>query len=180
MDTGKFYFISNEYFDVFDPNHSLPKNKEAVGVHSANRPCFMAFPDDKDNRVFWCIPISSKVEKYKLIVEQKAQYRIKRNLPPRECDTIRFCKVLGTERAFLIQNLFPTTEKYVLSEYYDKKRHQEVRISKNSEQDIISRAQKLLRLHRNGMSYMYVDIDSIYQKLKEELRLQDSEDNVTN
>ncbi len=180
MKKGKFYFIENDFFVKYDAAHSLMQNKETFTATDAGRPCYMAFPDENDERIFWCIPISSKIDKYKRIVEQKAQNRIKKNLPPRECDTIRFCDVLGQERAFLIQNIFPTIDKYVLCEYYDKKRNREVRISQNSEDDIIYRAQKILRLHINGANFIYTDIDTIYRGLKEELQSQDNKETIKN
>lgn len=174
MDKGSFYFISDDFFSKFDPNHDLMQNKEHINGVTTRRPCFMAFPDNKDERIFWCIPISSKVDKYKQIVAQKAQNRINKNLPPKECDTIRFCKVLGQERAFLIQNLFPITSTYILAKYFDKNSGQEVRIAQNAERDIISRAQKVLKLHRNGIKLVFGDIDKIYRGLAAELQPQNS------
>lgn len=168
MEIGRFYFITNEFFDKYDPNHTLSQNKKAINGHEANRACFMAFPDEEEESIFWCIPISSKTSKYKQIVLQKAQNRIAKKLPPAECDTIRFSKVLGLERAFLIQNMFPIIKKYILNQYFDNN-NQEVRISENSEKDIIYRAQKVLNLHRHGINIIFGDIDTIYRGLKEEL-----------
>ena len=51
------------------------------------------------------IPFSSQVSKFKGIYNKKMQ---KYN----RCDTIVFGEVLGHEKAFLIQNMCPITEKY--------------------------------------------------------------------
>lgn len=171
MDKGRFYFISEDFFNKFDMNHDLMQNKEHINGVTTGRPCFMAFPDDKDGRIFWCIPISSKVEKYKRIVARKAQNRINKNLPPKECDTIRFCEVLGQERAFLIQNIFPITSTYILGKYVDKNSGHEVRIAQNAERDIIAKAHKVLKLHRNGVKLVFGDINKIYRGLAAELQL---------
>ena len=68
------------------------------------RPCFFAVVDD--DGLFWMIPISSRVEKYKKVYDKK----VKKN---GRCDTICFADVLGRERTFLIQNAFPIIEQYI-------------------------------------------------------------------
>ena len=80
------------------------KNKE----EGHGRPCFLAIQDY--DGLYWMIPISSKVEKFKAIYKHKTQNG-------KRCDTICFANVLGNERAFLIQNMFPITEKYISGEY---------------------------------------------------------------
>lgn len=169
MDEGRFYFVKDEFFKKHDPHRTLMQNKESIDGKLANRPCFMAFPDDKHNNIFWLVPFSSKTDKYKGIVAQKAKKRAERNLPPRECDTIRFGDVLGIEKAFLIQNMFPITESYISNQYLDKNIKAEVRISRNIEQEIISCAKKVLKLHRNGVNLIFGDIDAIYRQLTAEL-----------
>ena len=67
------------------------------------RPCFFAKQIEEN---FWLIPISSKVEKYQKIYEEKiAKYPA--------YDGIKFGYVNGEKRAFLIQNIFPITEKFI-------------------------------------------------------------------
>ena len=98
MDIGRFYFVKDEFFDRFDPDHRLMQNKEKIDGKSTNRPCFMAFPDAENNQIFWLVPISSKIEKYENIVQQKAQKRARANQPPIKCDTIRFGEVAGQKK----------------------------------------------------------------------------------
>lgn len=167
---GRFYFIKDEFFDKFDPNHELMQNKDDGDGKLGGRPCFIAFPDTENSQIFWLVPFSSQTEKYMGIVEHKAQKRANLNKPPVECDTIRFCDVLGHKKAFLIQNMFPITSRYISSQYFIKNTNVEVRIAQNLEQDIIFRAKKVLKLHRNGIKLIFGDIDTIYQKLTTELQ----------
>ena len=69
------------------------------------RPTYFCIKDD-DTDILWFIPMSSRVDKYKKIRDEK----IKKY---GSCDTILIKKFLGKESVFLIQNMFPTIEKYV-------------------------------------------------------------------
>ena len=92
---GYSYHIKDCFFsDVSDS--SLMSNKE----NGNYRPHYYAIEDSKNKDIFWMIPISSKVEKYKRIVASK----IKRN---GKCSTILIGIFTGEEKAFLIQNAFP-------------------------------------------------------------------------
>ena len=60
----------------------------------------------KDKDILWFIPLSSKVDKYKKIVDKKIEkYGV--------CNSILIRDVLGNKSAILIQNAFPTLEKYI-------------------------------------------------------------------
>ena len=59
--------------------------------------------------LYWMIPISSKVEKFKAIYKHKTQNG-------KRCDTIYFANVLGNERAFLIQS----KRRYLTPYYYSE------------------------------------------------------------
>lgn len=60
----------------------------------------------KDGDILWFIPISSKVEKYEKILNKKIKKYGK-------CYTIIIDKIFGDKAAVLIQNAFPTLEKYI-------------------------------------------------------------------
>lgn len=74
------------------------------------RPCFYAFKDSRNPDIYWLVPVSSNIAKYKELHE----YKTKRY---GRCDTIHFGNIKGKECAFLIQNLCPVTEKYIESKY---------------------------------------------------------------
>lgn len=98
-----FYIIKDQFFiDVADPY--LKRNK------GENRPHYYCFKDAK-NGVYWVIPLSSRVEKYRTIMES----RIAAGKP---CDTLHIAKLDDAkESAFLIQDMFPVTDEYVEREY---------------------------------------------------------------
>ncbi len=60
----------------------------------------------KDKDILWFILISSKVDKYKKIIDKKIeQYGF--------CNTIIIRKIADENVAILLQNAFPTLEKYI-------------------------------------------------------------------
>ena len=67
------------------------------------------------------IPFSSQTSKFKGIYNKKMQKY-------HRCDTIVFGEVLGPEKAFLIQNMCPITEKYMKNEYLDSVANIPVRV----------------------------------------------------
>ena len=95
-----FYIIKDKFFtDTPDPY--LKGNK------AGNRPHYYCF-EDSDTGIFWIIPLSSRIDKYKKIVENKEKAR-------KPCDIIHIVKLDDSrESAFLIQDMFPITEKYMI------------------------------------------------------------------
>lgn len=156
MENGHFYYISDEYFEDF-PDQHLMKNKETVEGQVHDRPCFYAFRDDKTG-LYWMIPFSSQVTKFRRIYAQKMQ---KYN----HCDTIVFGEVMGHEKAFLIQNMCPVTENYIKNEYYDSHAHIPVRINGQLEKELKQKANKILALQRKGIKLIFPDVLEIEQKL---------------
>lgn len=61
--TGYLYHIKNEFFLEF-PNYNLMQNHEC----GKTRPTYFTI---KDRNILWFIPISSKINKYKKIVNNK-------------------------------------------------------------------------------------------------------------
>lgn len=157
MEIGHFYFLKDEYFDDF-PDNGLMSNHETVDGIAHNRPCIICIFDENTN-TYWAVPISSKVEKYKRIYKSKTEkYGV--------CDTIVFGNVLGREKAFLIQNMCPITEKYVKNEYvYDGN---PVKIDKISEEEILRKSKKVLSLltHKN-INLIFPDVLNILRKITE-------------
>ena len=111
MTTGSLYFIKDEYFVDF-PDPLLMKNKEMVNGKYHDSACFFSFSSDELGKIHWMIPFSSNVGKYKSIYNKK----ISKN---KKCNTIVFGDVLGYEKAFLIQNMCPITDRYIKNEYVD-------------------------------------------------------------
>lgn len=166
MTQGYFYFISDNFYTKHDSYNQLMQNKD--GPHG--RPCFYCFPDSKDPDILWCIPISSQVEKYKKIVQKKLQRQLERGIQKPKCNTIRFGDVLGQSRAFLIQNMFPITEKYIDHLYLDKNTKNPVTIPSEQEKDIITNAKETLKLVQYGYrELVFSDIIKTREELINEL-----------
>lgn len=156
MDIGHFYYIDDQYFIDF-PDPFLMTNKEAINGKPHNRPCFYAFLDSGTG-LYWMIPFSSQVAKFRGYYNSKIQKY-------KKCDTIDFGFVLGHEKAFLIQNMCPITSKYILNEYCDATANVPVRIDGKFEQTLIEKARRVLALQRKGVKLIFPDVLSIEAKL---------------
>lgn len=166
MTRGNFYFISDDFFEKYNTNGTLMKNKE--GLHA--RPCFYAFPDPKFPNIMWCVPISSQVEKYEKIVRHKLQRQIEKGMKSPICNTIVFGNVMGQRRAFLIQNMFPVTKQYIENIYIDRNTQNPVTIPSHEERIIKKYAKDVLKAVFHGHSFLvFTDIQNIYEKLSAEL-----------
>ena len=152
MYAGHFYFIKDQYFVDF-PDPFLMQNKG----QAHDRPCFYAF-EDKNTGLYWMIPFSSQTRKFKPIYQNKIN-RYGR------CDTIDFGYVLGHEKAFLIQNMFPITPTYMKEEYIDSHSNIPVRINGAFETQLVQKAQRVLALQRRGTKLIYPDVFAIEKKL---------------
>lgn len=154
MEIGYFYFIAPQFFKDF-PIATLMHNHETKFSQNHNRPCYYAIKGE--GNIKWLIPISSKVNKFKRIYNDKVKKYGK-------CDTIVFADVLGQERAFLIQNIFPVTDKYILNQYIDGM-NKPVMIDGVSERKITQKAKKVLTLQRNGKNLIFGDVLQIEKEL---------------
>lgn len=161
IDVGYFYFIKDNFFDVID-DPELMQNKE----NGNKRPCYYCFKSKENDKIIWFIPISTKVDKYKKIYDKKIQKQIELGKTP-SIDTIVFGNVSNTYSTFLIQNMFPVTEKYIENKYI--KNNVAITLSNKLQQEIISKANKVLKLYKHGMkNIIFPDIDKILNKLLEE------------
>ena len=170
MEQGRFYFITDKFFEIHDKEKKLMQNKETVDGISANRPCFYAFPDGDNPSVLWCVPVSSKIEKYKAIYAKKLENQRNKGIKHPKCNTIRFGEIMGRERAFLIQNMFPVTQKYIDKVYINRSTNSAVRISEATETDIITNAMQVLRMvFRGYANLVFSDVIRTYKDLCSEL-----------
>ena len=121
------------------------ENKE----NGNKRPCYFCFNDPEDDNIIWFVHISSKVDKYKTIYESKKTTR-------KKVYNFVFGKVLGKEKAFLIQNIFPTTEEYIEDKYQNKK--QDVEITESLKKEIIETSMNVIKLAKKGFNIPFYDI----------------------
>lgn len=162
MEERHFYFVADSFIKDF-PDPNLMQNKVAIDGKQHDRPCFFAIIDKKQDGVFWLIPVSSRIEKYKKIYARKMK-RYGR------CNTICFAEVMGRENAFLIQNMFPITQKYISNTYIDHNTLNAVTISDNEAKKIIHNAHDVLKLHNRGINLIFPKIDIIREELIKQLQ----------
>ncbi len=86
--------------------HNEDKRMKKAG----NRPHYYCF-EDTSAGIYWMIPLSSQIDKYKRIIEKKEK-------AGRSCDIIHIVKLDDSRQsAFLIQDMFPITDAYIEREY---------------------------------------------------------------
>ena len=152
MQTGYFYFISDEFFDAL-PGCGLMFNKN--GERHA-RPCYYCFQVDD---YYWMVPISSKIEKYRTIHDRIEKER-------GSCDTIIFGYVNGRRSAFLVQNAFPVSEEYIVEQYFVEKGTVPVTVNKKTAKALNAAVRKVIRLYKRGIRVTLTDIDRIVEFLE--------------
>ena len=154
IEDGKFYFIKDDFFDLFK-DYKLMENKEG----GTRRPCYFCFRDRKDKEIIWFVPISTKYDKYKKIYEEK---KIKNG--NRLVYNFVFGNVLGKDSVFLIQNMFPTTEQYIMQKYI--KQNRDVIVNEKFNKEIQMKSNKVLNLVEKGYNKIFFpDIISIKNQL---------------
>ena len=101
---GKLYFIKDKFIEKYNPKYHLMENKET----GTKRPTYFCFRDKIDKNILWFVPMSSKYDKYlKLYNDIKS----KKGIEPNNFVFAR--NLAGKKAVFLIQNMFPTLEKYI-------------------------------------------------------------------
>ena len=158
INIGCFYFIKDSFFDIID-DPELMQNKE----NGNKRPCYYCFKSKTYDDIIWFIPVSTKIEKYQKIYNNKIQKQIKLG-KKLSIDTIVFGNVANTYSVFLIQNMFPVTKKYVESQYIKNKIA--IRLSNKLQTEVIYKANKVLNLYNHGMkNIIFPNVDKILEQL---------------
>ena len=114
----------------------------------------------KDKEILWFIPLSSKVEKYQKIIDNKLKKY-------GSCDTILIRKILGKDSVILLQNAFPTLEKYI-DHAHLLDNGKPAKVVESLKDEILQKFKYLLKLKSKGINLFFTDIDSIKEKMLEE------------
>lgn len=149
-----FYIIKDKFFDDM-PDPYLKGNKEG------NRPHYYCF-EDTSKGIFWMIPLSSRINKYKQIVDKKEKLG-------KPCDIIHIVKLDDSrESAFLIQDMFPITEEYIEREYTIAGNHLML-TSEHTAREIEQKSKKVMGMLKRGVKFTPTqpDVTAILRKLKE-------------
>ncbi len=146
IENGRFYFINNEFIYKYGAKYNLMENKETGN----KRPCYFCFKDKVDKNIIWFVPISKQYEKYKSIYAKKKQ-KIHR-----EPLNFVFGIVKDENAVFLVQNMFPTIEKYIEEKYQVK--NNDVTISMPLQKEIIEKAESILRLEEKNIHVAFSNL----------------------
>ena len=150
--TGYLYHIKDEFFDIVN-EEGLMTNHE----RGKKRPTYFTI---KDGDILWFIPLSSKIDKYQKIVDRKTKkYGF--------CNTIIIDEVLEGKAAILIQNAFPTLEKYI--DHVHTLNGKPAKVPTLLRQKIISNFESMIEMKEHGTNLFFTDIDRIKNMMEEEL-----------
>jgi len=148
---GYLYHIKDEYFDVVN-DENLMQNHE----RGKKRPTYFTI---KDKSILWFIPISSNVSKYQKIIDKKIEkYGF--------CNTIIIRKIADDDAAILLQNAFPTLEKYI--DHIHTIDGVPLRVPTDLQNEIKSMFKNMLGLKKRGTNLFFTDIDGLKEKMMEE------------
>ena len=152
VETGYLYHIKDEFFDIVN-DETLMTNHE----RGRKRPTYFTI---KDGGILWFIPLSSKVEKYRKIIYNKvSKFGF--------CNTILIEKIFDKEHAILIQNAFPTLEKYI--DHAHTVDGKPVKVPILLKNKILHNFKNMMKMKERGINLFFTDIDKIKNQMLEEL-----------
>lgn len=149
-----FYIIKDKFFEDM-PDPYLKGNK------AGNRPHYYCL-EDTSTGIYWMIPLSSRIDKYRRIMEKKEK-------AGKPCDILHIVKLDDSrESAFLIQDMFPITEEYIEREYTIAGNHLML-TSEHTAREIEQKARKVMGMLKRGIKFTPTqpDVMAILEKLRE-------------
>ena len=152
--TGYLYHIKDEYFDVVNDDNLMTNHERGKKR--------LTYFTIKDKDILWFIPLSSKVDKYRKIVDNKMK-RYGR------CDTILIREILGKDSVILLQNTFPTLEKYI-DHAHLLDNGKPAKVVESLKDEILQNFEYLLKLKSKGVNLFFTDIDKIKKQMLDELK----------
>lgn len=144
--TGYIYHIKDDYFAKVN-DKGLMINHE----NGHSRPTYFTI---KENDILWFIPLSSKIEKYKKIVENKEKKY-------GSCKTIMIREIAGKDSVILLQNAFPILEKYI--DHPHVINGKPLKVIDTLKEEILNNFKYMISMKKEGRNLFFSDID----KLKE-------------
>ena len=151
---GYVYHIKDEYFTkVNDPN--LMQNKE----NGNYRPTFYCIRDEKTS-LLWMVPLSSRVDKFQAIYDKQIEKY-------RNCLTIVMGEYDGKQAAFLLQNMFPITEKYL--DHIHTRNNNPVPVRYSIQTEVSTKIKRILQLYAHGKKVVFPDISRLKRLMLEEI-----------
>lgn len=152
LQTGYIYHIKNEFFSFIN-DKKLMINYE----NGHSRPTYFVI---KNDNILWFIPLSSKVDKYEKIIENKIKKYGR-------CKTILVRKIASKKTVILLQNAFPILEKYISHPHIINGKT--IELIPSLKKEILDNFKFMISMKNNGKNLFFVDTDKILEKLKEEI-----------
>lgn len=150
--TGYIYHIKDEFFDKVNDKGLMVNHEKGKA-----RPTYFTI---KDGDILWFVPLSSKIEKYQSIIDKK----IKKY---GNCKSIMIREIAGNKSVILLQNAFPTLEKYIGHPHMIN--GVPLRVSDNLKEEILENFNSLLAMKKQGNNLFFTDIDKIKKIMLDEL-----------
>lgn len=153
MEESNVCYIKDAFFAKFQNYGRLMRNHDGA-YHK--RPHYIV-RDERSKDIYWCVPLSSQIQKYDGEIKKEIARRIERNQSS-ECHTIEKGEFAGKANCFLVQNVFPITKKYIAG------------YSKHSiQQELKVKLDRSIKLTLTGQSHKFVDIRKIRTALLDEI-----------
>ena len=150
--TGYIYHIKDGFSDKIN-DKGLMINHE----NGRARPTYFTI---KDKDILWFIPLSSKVDKYQVIIDKKTKKY-------GSCKSIMISEIANRPSVILIQNAFPVLEKYIDHPHIvDGK---PLKVIDTLKDEILNNFKYLMELKKSGRNLFFPDIDRIKEIMLEEL-----------
>ncbi|MBQ8219457.1 MAG: hypothetical protein IJZ79_06865 [Bacilli bacterium] len=115
----------------------------------------------KDKDILWFIPLSSKIAKYQPIIDKK----IKKY---GSCKSIMISEIANKKSVILLQNAFPTLEKYI--DHVHTSNGAPAKVGSLLKNEILNNFKNLLKLKNCGYNVFFTDIDKIKKQMEDELK----------
>ena len=151
VQTGYIYHIKDEFFDKIN-DKGLMINHE----NGRARPTYFTI---KDKDILWFIPLSSKVSKYQPIIDKKVKKY-------GDCRSIMIREIADKKSVILLQNAFPTLEKYI--DHPHTINGAPARVGDLLKDEILDNFNALLAMKKQGINLFFTDIDKIKEMILEE------------
>jgi len=149
---GYLYHLKDAYFDLINDGF-LTKNK------SGKRPSYFVLKEE-NSEILWFIPLSTKVKKYKKIVEHKIKKYGR-------CSTVLIIEIAKKEQAVLIQNAFPTIAKFV--DTFHMIDNVPVHVTNTLRKKIEQNFDETMKVYKTGLNLFFSDIEKFRNIMLQEL-----------
>lgn len=152
IESGYLYHIKDDYFNLVADNSIMTNHGRGK-----KRPTYFTI---KDGEILWFIPLSTQIDKYQKIIDKKI-------LKYGTCNSILIRSILGRPQAILLQNAFPTLEKYI--DHVHIINGKPAKVIDSLKEEILENFKFMIKLKKHGKNLFFTDIDKIKKMMIDEL-----------